>query len=187
MWFIIFIQFLLMLAMVILTINLISLIIATRTGAPYVPSRATAIAAMVKLADAKRGMRIAELGSGDGRVVRALAQHGAEVDGYEIQPLLAMWSRWLNRMKGLSDRTHIFRRNLYSVNYSQYDTVVIYGFPNMMQRLGEKFAAEMQPGSRIVSHAFAIPGWVPDQKNENVYLYRIKDPKNNTKPTKKAT
>ncbi len=174
MWVVIFIQFLLMVLMVVLTINLVSLIVATRAGAPYVPSRASAITAIVKLAQAKKGHRIAELGSGDGRVVRALAKDGATVDGYEIQPFLVIWSRWLNRAQGLAMHTQIYRRNLYSVNYSPYDAVVIYGFPNMMQRLGHKFEAEMRPGSRIVSHAFAIPGWEPEQKIENVYLYKVK-------------
>lgn len=173
MWLVILAQFALTALMVILTINLLSLIVATRTGAPYVPSRRAAIAAMVELAGAKKGVRIAELGSGDGRVVRALAQHGAQVDGYEIQPLMAMWSRWLNYAKGLAKHTRIYRRNLYSVDYGSYDVVVIYGFPNMMQRLGDKFAAEMRPGSRVVSQAFPIPGWIPERQIENVYLYKL--------------
>lgn len=174
MWLVILAQFALTALMVILTINLLSLIVATRTGAPYVPSRRAAIAAMVELAGAKKGVRIAELGSGDGRVVRALARHGALVDGYEIQPLMALWSRWLNNVRGLSGRTRIYRRNLYSVDYGPYDVVVIYGFPSMMQRLGDKFRAEMRSGSRVVSQAFPIPGWIPERQIENVYLYKVK-------------
>jgi cyclopropane fatty-acyl-phospholipid synthase-like methyltransferase len=157
----------------VLTFNLCSMVLAVYMGAPYVPSDAASIEGMVKLAGIGQGTRVAELGSGDGRVVRALAERGAIVDGYEIQPFLVWWSRFRNRRAGLESTTNIFQKNLYSVDYGAYDVVVIYGFPNMMTKLGQKFKREMKSGSRVVSHAFTIPGWEAEKQVDKVYLYRI--------------
>ena len=66
-------------------------------GPIFAPSSETAISTMLKLAKIKPGVRIADLGSGDGRVVRAFAKKGVEVHGFEINPLLVLISK--NKIK----------------------------------------------------------------------------------------
>ena len=157
----------------ILTFYLVTSVLAVWLGAPYVPARASAIREIVTLCQPRPGMRIVDLGSGDGRVVRALAAKGAQVDGYEIQPLLVWWSRMMSRIFRQSDNTSFYVRNLFSVDCSAYGVVVVYGFPKMMGRLAAKFVNELKPGSRVIMLDFDIPEWTADTVVEGVYIYTI--------------
>src|SRR5690606_33434941 len=125
---------------------------------------------------AKPGTSSSELGSGDGRVVRALAACGAYVEGYEIQPLLVWWSRIVSRLRGLSGSTSFYVRNLYTVDYSEYDVVIVYGFPKMIDKLSAKFKQELKPGTMILMLDFDLPGWESTAVEAGVYAYTV-DPK----------
>lgn len=141
-------------------------------GAPYVPARKDRIKTVIQLIQPQAGDRIVDLGSGDGRVVRELAKSGATVDGYEIQLLLVLWSKFISRIQQIKT-TRFFRQNLFNVNLQNYDAVVIYALPNMMQSLRQKFESELQPGAHVASIAFPIPGWKHIKKQNDVYLYQI--------------
>jgi hypothetical protein len=39
----------------------------------------------------------------------------------------------------------------------------VYLLPSLIDRLQPRFIYELQPGTRIVSHAFAMAGWKPDR------------------------
>jgi ribosomal protein L11 methylase PrmA len=71
-------------------------------GAIYDPSSRIEAEAMARLAEVRPGEKAADLGSGDGRVVCALARGGAEAHGYEINPVLVLISRRNIRREGLS-------------------------------------------------------------------------------------
>lgn len=64
-------------------------------GAPFLPTDRTKVRAIVSLARVKPGERAVDLGPGDGRLVVALARAGACTTGYEINPLLVLWLRFL--------------------------------------------------------------------------------------------
>lgn len=72
-------------------------------NAPYAPSVKNRLDAMLDLANIQPGDKAVDLGSGDGRVVIAMAQAGAEAHGYEINPWLVLWSRYAIRRAGLKD------------------------------------------------------------------------------------
>ena len=59
-------------------------------GAPYEPSRGKALKSIIKFTNPKSGDKIAELGSGDGRICIALAKNlqKIEIHGFEINPFL---------------------------------------------------------------------------------------------------
>ena len=88
MWWTFFLSILLITIFALLLYSLFSLVVATLAGAPYVPAKSDRIKTLIQFVQPQPSMRIADLGSGDGRVVRALAQSGATVHGYEIQTLL---------------------------------------------------------------------------------------------------
>jgi hypothetical protein len=46
---------------------------------------------------------------------------------------------------------------------SKASVVTVYLLPSLMDRLQPRFVDELQPGTRIVSHAFAMAGWKPDR------------------------
>ena len=142
-------------------------------GAPYLPSKPRAITEQVQLSGAAPGKRIAEIGSGDGRVAIALAKAGATVDGYENNPLLIKRSRQAAETAGVSQLVTFHRRDLWKVNYAEYDAVVVFGFTYLMKRLSRKLAAEMKPGTVIVSNAFRISEWEPVEQGSSALKYLV--------------
>jgi 16S rRNA A1518/A1519 N6-dimethyltransferase RsmA/KsgA/DIM1 with predicted DNA glycosylase/AP lyase activity len=58
-------------------------------GAPYVPTLKPQTEQALDLLNLKPGQTLLELGSGDGRVMRAAAARGLHVVGYELNPILA--------------------------------------------------------------------------------------------------
>lgn len=172
MWWLFLQSFGLILLLTLLIYSLFSLMKASMVGAPFVPAPANRIKAIEELIQPRPGLRIVDLGSGDGRVVRHLAKHGATVDGYEIQWLLVWWSRLVSKINRLPT-THFYRRDLFDVKLADYDVVVIYGLPHMMARLRDKFEAELQAGARVLTITFPLPQRIEAEKRNGVYLYRI--------------
>jgi Protein-L-isoaspartate carboxylmethyltransferase len=76
-------------------------------GAPYIPTKREGVIKMLKLARVRPGCKALDIGSGDGRLVIALAQAGAEAHGCEINPVLVWWSRRKIKAAGLEGRAFI--------------------------------------------------------------------------------
>ena len=69
-------------------------------GAFYAKSSDQRIKNIVKLADAKKGDKIVDLGSGDGIVLFSLADQGAKCTGIELDPYYIWLSKsYLNKYK----------------------------------------------------------------------------------------
>jgi len=141
-------------------------------GAPFVPTKRSRVSTMIALAKIRAGERACDLGSGDGRIVIALAQAGAEAHGYEINPMLVLHSRLLIRRHGLSGRAHIHWKSFLKLDCSGFDVVTIYGLPGIMKRLEEKLRRELPEGGRVISHAFRFPNWPAEEQEDKVYVYR---------------
>lgn len=76
-------------------------------GAVYFPTKREAVRVMVDLAEPQSGERLADLGSGDGRVLMAFARQGIEAHGYEVNPLLVWQSQWAIKRAGLEGRAFV--------------------------------------------------------------------------------
>lgn len=149
-------------------------LIAIIKGAPYVPARRKAVEKMIEFADIKPGQKAVDIGSGDGRVVIALARAGAIAYGYEINPLLVWWSRWQIKRAGLEKKAFVYVKNIWSQDFSEFDIVIIFGLPRIMKEMGQKLDRELKPGAKIISNAFHFPDWQPVKKEEGVFLYEKK-------------
>lgn len=141
-------------------------------GAVYVPSKPEAIEAMIKLANIKKGVKVAELGSGDGRVAIAFAQVGAEVDGYEVNPLLVLRARRNVAKAGLQKQVKILTKSYWDADLSEYDVVSVYGITYIMKDLSKKLRTELRPGAVVVSNYFVLPNWRKAKTLKGVHLYR---------------
>ncbi len=62
-------------------------------GAPYLPTLKQQIEDALDLLELKEGQNLLELGSGDGRFLAAAARRGLHSVGYELNPLLVIWTR----------------------------------------------------------------------------------------------
>ena len=142
-------------------------------GAPYVPSGMEKVRMMVKLAKIHNGDKSADLGSGDGRIVIAMAQAGAEAHGYDNNPLLVFWARHNIQKAGLSGKAFIHWGNFWNVDFSPYNIVSVYGMPYIMNQLQKKITGEMKSGSRIVANAFNFKKWKETEKNDGIYSYQL--------------
>ena len=86
-------------------------------GAPFEPSRMKRIKLMLKFSSPKKGQKVAELGSGNGKVAIEFAKvnPGIKVDGYEINPLLVLYSRRKIKKLGLEKQIKIYWKNFWKI------------------------------------------------------------------------
>ena len=141
------------------------------SGAVYFPTAAKRVGAMVKIAGSLNGQRAADLGSGDGRIVMALAEAGAEAHGYEVNPWLVWRSRAAVKKAGLESRAFIHWQSFWRENLSSFNLITVYGFPHMMKKLERKLHQELEPGAKVVSNIYQFPGWTPSVSENKIHLY----------------
>jgi len=144
-------------------------------GAPYVPSRRRFLDnALTKLYPLGINDVLVDVGSGDGVVLRAAAEHGAKAVGYEINPFLVYLSRWLSR-----------RQPLVSVRLSNFwltplplDTTVVYAFAvtrdakRLTQKL-EREAIRLHRSLVVITLAVELPGITPVATEGPYFRYQI--------------
>ncbi|MBT3419423.1 MAG: class I SAM-dependent methyltransferase [Candidatus Magasanikbacteria bacterium] len=147
--------------------------VALKTGAPYVPTKKTTIDTMIKLSKPQKGEQVVDLGSGDGRMLFAVAKTGATCIGIEINPVLCFYANMKARIKGI-ENVHTKKENLWKTDLQHTNVLMLYFWPTKMDDLQKKIEKEMKPGSRVISHAFHFPNWKPEEKSGNVYLYIVK-------------
>ncbi len=141
--------------------------VAFLTGAPFVPSRNPAAASMIRMADIKKGERVLDLGSGNGKLLLLAKKRGAVATGYEINPMLVLWSN----IRG----AHTVWKNFWKADVSQADVIFVYLLPSHMTRLAQKLKRELAPGTRIVSNSFIFPGWkiLRQDAANHIYVFRV--------------
>jgi hypothetical protein len=153
-----------------LLVALVFMVVASLKGAPFVPMGQALVEQVVELAEIKTGDRAIDLGSGDGRLVAAMARHGAQAEGYEIQLFLVWWSRWRLYRQGLRNAL-VQQQNLWQVDCTGARVVTLYAFPSMMDGLERKLQKELAPGARVVSLGFVFPNWQPSVIKGKVRVY----------------
>ncbi|MBI5467470.1 MAG: SAM-dependent methyltransferase [Candidatus Kerfeldbacteria bacterium] len=147
-------------------------------AAPYVPTRQRDVERMLALAKLRPGEFVYDLGAGDGRFVLSAAKLGARAIGYEIS-FLPYWVAKLRlAVARLGANARMEFRDFYHQSLADADVVVCFLTPAAMAKLAPKFSAELRAGTRIVSYAFALPGWTPIMKDKPtpgtmaVYVYQ---------------
>lgn len=140
-------------------------------GPIYVPTRQVQVKKIIEIADIKLGDKAADLGSGDGRLVIALAKAGAESYGYEINPLIVGLSKKNICKENVADRAFIRLKNFWRQDFSDFDIITVYGMDHVMGKLETKLKKELKTGARVVSNGFEFPSWPPSKKKDNIYLY----------------
>ena len=130
---------------------------------PYVPTPPVVVAAMLELAGVGPRDYVADLGSGDGRIVIAAArQFGARGFGVEIDDALVREARREARRQGVADRVEFKAENLFSIEIGRATVVTLYLYGGLLLKLRPRLITELKPGSRVVSHDFDMADWRPD-------------------------
>ncbi len=131
--------------------------------AVFVPTPPDVVKQMLGLAAVKKDDVLYDLGSGDGRIVIAAAKtHGCKAVGVELDKELVTKSRERAKEAEVEKLVTFEEADLFEADFSGATVVALYILPKMSQKLIPKFD-KLKPGSRIVSHCFAIPGITPDK------------------------
>jgi SAM-dependent methyltransferase len=119
---------------------------------------------MLVMAQVGPGDFVVDLGAGDGRTVIAAAQRfGARALGIEYDAKLVAHARRRVARAGLAAaRARIVQGDIYAADFSAATVVTLYLMPAINRRLRPILLA-MRPGTRVVSHQFAMDDWQPDE------------------------
>lgn len=141
-------------------------------GAIYLPTKKKTSQKMIELLQIKPGEKALDIGSGDGRLVIAMARSGAIAHGYEINPFLVIISRFNIYNAGLKNKAFVHWKNFWLEDFSGFDIVTLFGIDFAMPKLEEKLKKELKNDARIASFAFAFPNWQYDKKEYGIFFYK---------------
>lgn len=147
---------------------------------PYVPTPQIVVEEMLKLAEVKAGDIVYDLGCGDGRIIiTAAKKYGAKGIGVDLNPLRIEEANENARKAKVEDKVTFVEGDLFNFDFSKADVLTLYLLPEVNLKIKPKILAEMKPGSRVVSHAFSMGDWEPDNQitvdEKTVYLWIIPD------------
>ncbi len=117
-----------------------------------------------------------DLGSGDGRTVITAAKRGATAVGVEFNPDMAKLSERNAAKEGVSARAKFINGDIFQTDFSNATVVTLYLLPSLNLKLRPTIL-KMKPGTRVVSHAFSMDDWQPDQtetvEGRTAYLWIV--------------
>lgn len=141
-------------------------------GAPYVPTLGSQIQDIGAIYSLKKSDVFVDIGSGDGIVLRAVAESGARVVGFELGPWLWLISKLLSR--------NYQNITIYFGNFWRKDlpaeTTVVYTFlaSKYMSKIEQKLQAHVNKGGGevyFISHGFKLSGRKIIKTRGLMYLY----------------
>ena len=129
--------------------------------APFAATPMAVVDEMLALAAVGPSDYVVDLGSGDGRlVIAAVKKFGARGGfGVDIDASLVDYANRKAAEDGVADRVKFHVRDLFVTDVAKATVVTIYLLPIAMDRLERKLAAELAPGTRVVSHDYPLRGW----------------------------
>ncbi|MBA3722618.1 MAG: methyltransferase [Parachlamydiaceae bacterium] len=154
-----------MLIVFIISILLIILSVAyysLKYGITPTPSSPDAIRAIIEMIPETTSGNVLELGSGWGSLAIAIARKlpNCHVIAYEISIVPWLVSLIFHKVMK-NNNLIILRKDFFKESFEDVSLVICYLYPGAMKKLKDKFEKELTPGTIVISHAFAIPGWTP--------------------------
>lgn len=138
-------------------------------GPPFVPTLNKQITTALDMLELKKGQTLLELGSGDGRVMKAAAERGLKVVGVELNPFLVIISRlrcWRYRKQ-----VTVIWDDLWKARWPQADGIFTFMLQRQMTRLDRKIVNWQTRPLKLASFAFHIPDRAPKAKYNGIFLY----------------
>lgn len=145
----------------------------------YVPTPQPVVDAMLNLAQVKAGDVLYDLGSGDGRIpITAAGRFGVRAVGYDINPVRIREANANAEAAGVTDLVTFKQADLFEEDISEASVVMLYLLQSLNVQLRPKLLAELEPGTRIVSHAFDMADqWEPEVTqtigSSTIYLWTV--------------
>lgn len=142
----------------------------------WVPTPHALVERMLDMAQVTAADYVIDLGSGDGRMVIAAAKRGARALGIEYNPDMVELSRRNAEKEGVGGRARFVRGDIFESDFSEATVLTLYLLPSLNRKLRPTIL-RMRPGTRVVSHAFNMEDWQPDQtetvEGRTAYLWIV--------------
>jgi SAM-dependent methyltransferase len=119
---------------------------------------------MLDVAGVGPGDVVYDLGCGDGRIAIAAARRGARAWGCDIEPHWIAESRRNAEAAGVAALATFEVADAMAADVTPATVIALYLVEWSTLRVGEKLAAELRPGVRVVSHNFALTATAPDRE-----------------------
>jgi SAM-dependent methyltransferase len=150
----------------------------TALDVPYVPTPEKVVAKMLAMAEVGADDLLYDLGSGDGRIViMAARERGARGVGFDLNPERIAKSRENAAAADVTGLVSFRHQDLFEVDLSEATVLTLYLLPSVNLRLRPKILRELQPGTRVVSHAFDMEAWRPDEtatvEGNSIYFWVV--------------
>lgn len=150
-----------------------------RLDVPYVPTPQAVVNRMLEMAQLQPDDFLVDLGSGDGRiVVTALRDWDLRsAMGVDIDPQRIAEAIENAQEAGVQDRATFVRADLFETDFSDASVLTMYLLQSVNLRLRPVILEKMTPGTRVVSHAFDMGDWHPDEQDtvngSQVYMWIV--------------
>jgi len=129
---------------------------------PYVPTPQVVVERMLQIAGVGPGDFLADLGSGDGRIViTAAKKHGTRGFGVDLSAERIKESNDNARRAGVADKAMFYQRDLFDTDLGAATVITMYLLPSVNLDLRPRLL-DLKPGTRLVSHDFDMGDWRPD-------------------------
>lgn len=143
----------------------------------WVPTPQALVERMLEMAKTTRNDYVVDLGSGDGRtVITAAKKYGVQALGIEYNADMVELSKRSAEKEGVADRARFIQGDIFQTDFSKATVLTLYLLPNLNLKLRPTIL-NMKPGTRVVSHAFTMDDWQPDQiesvEGRTAYLWIV--------------
>lgn len=150
----------------------------SRLDVPFVPTSEKLVETMLKMGGVSENDLLYDLGCGDGRIVVAAARdYGARAVGVDLNPQRLMEAREHAEWAGVSPLVAFIEDDLLCVDFSKATVVTLYLLQTINMELRPRLLSELQPGTRILSHAFDMADWKADEQvsveGANLYMWIV--------------
>jgi ribosomal protein L11 methylase PrmA len=144
----------------------------------FVPTPHEVVEDMLRIANVGKGDILYDLGSGDGRIaITAAKKYGIRAVGIDIDPERIREATENARKAGVSHLVEFRQEDLFKADFREATVVTLYLLPDLNVKLRPRLWDELKPGTRIVSHQFAMGSWQPEKTLESngrmVYFWTV--------------
>lgn len=146
---------------------------------PYVPTPPEVVELMLQMAQVQPDDYLIDLGSGDGRIVIAAAKdYGVkQALGVDLDPQRIEEAEENARAAKVEDRVRFEQGDLFEQDLSEATVLTMYLLSSVNMQLRPVILETLEPGTRVVSHAFNMGDWQPDRHEQvnyaSVYLWIV--------------
>ena len=128
----------------------------SRVLAPFVPTPPDVVERMIRLAGVTAADTVYDLGCGDGRVVIAAALIGAKGVGVDIDARCVAVARANAERAGVEHLVRFEECDALTIDLAPATVVFLYLLHSSTPFVAAHLLRHVRPGTRIVSHTFAI-------------------------------